>query len=216
MCYFTSRGVSTGDIVMRQKSETLTPKTVQPIVSAESQETALALAASDVLFRMISRYLEILETQVFPKPLQSISHDRKSLKRAEAKLASLTALEALTVIWKESFYVDDNALLLVGMSRTFIEAPMTKHSLSKACCENAGVTDAAKVHSVQSDINRIYSAAELFGLVVRKEKMGNRVPIEGTELLNDIMHCFHGGNALQIHELYQETGPDLNNSGDLA
>ncbi len=201
---------------MRQENEALGAETAHKIVSAQSQETALALASSDVLFRMIRPYLFLLDTDIFPHPISKISEDRKTIKAAKSKLASLAALEALTVVWKESQFVDDDALLIAGMTRSFIEIPLTKHSLSKACCDNAGVTDPAKVHSAQSDINRIFKAAELFGLIARKDKIGNRVPIEGTELLNKLMHEFHGRNALQIHELYRETCPEFGTPGDAA
>ncbi len=153
----------------------------------EDIDAALALNAANLSFKLIEQYQIHLNELVFSVPRDTIELDNKDYQKASTKLRSEFSRQALTLLWKESKFVSNEALTKCGFEKIFKEGDINKNSLATAYCRAAGIVDLDKHNAIKTDIQRLSWAAEAFGLISQSNSEGQSKPLEGTQLLNKLM-----------------------------
>lgn len=180
-----------------------------------TEKVALALMAADVQYRLDSNYLAALQEVVFRDENIAPGIDRKEQLTAQNKLATTEARNALTLIWRSSDSVTEEALSLAGYSRGKIHNNLNAHALAKEFCAIGGVSDLGALTRIQQDITRIIRAALAYRLIEYADDKStkNKKPFKGTELLHVFLRKAYLGNAHIIQKLLAKPEVQLRTSG---
>lgn len=162
---------------------------------AHFDRTADFLRASAILMDMIANYGEQLEATIFC-PSNSCPN-AKLFRKHRRTLKSIDAFRVLAVIWKESEFVTEAALVNAGLVRDYQERQLTAYSLAQDFSEAP-----QQVARLNSRIRTIGIAAAAYQLVDRNGVPlvdgdgvnGNKVILRGTRRLHKFMSEFNAKN----------------------
>jgi hypothetical protein len=121
---------------------------------------------------------ELLEELVFAQ-LQTNKQPESSYKRL---LLTTTAHKIIKVFWKESSFISDSELAIMGMTRNFPANNITQHGLAVLLSE-----EPSDVSGLNTKIRSVTIAAAAFGLIERKPQSARRLSLCGTSLLHEFM-----------------------------
>jgi len=174
-----------------------------------------SLVAAMGLFEMSHSYQQSLNSLIFFGGSQRPDLDLKDSIKAQNKIRSEFARELLTLIWKESDFVPEEACVRVGFTKNFVDSELSKNGLAKAFCEVSDISDLDKFNAIRTDIGRVAWAAEAYGLISQKSVSGNSTPIYATEKLHELMIDFHGKNMQIANRLVLGADAALVEEGNL-
>lgn len=169
-------------------------------VDLTPEKVRLAILAADIHFRMDSTYVAELERIVFHDYNLTKPIDAKELLSIENKLATKSARDTLTYIWRNSENVPGSDLEALGYGQRIPEAELTSRSLSKEFFRLEKNEDPDAFSAIERDISRIIKAALAYGLIEYIENPPNRNsrPIKGTPLLHRLITSVNLSNAQLI------------------
>lgn len=157
-----------------------------PVLQADHVEVLSALENHRQLITAVSTYNEMLNRHVFPHILPG--HDRKQQLSYKKLLEQFDTYEILFLIWKESSFVSEEALIQAAMGKSYTQNEMSVHRIG------VDVSDCSQdVSKNVSWIRSIVIAAEAFNLVKRIEISKTKVSISATSVLHNFMKEF--GNS---------------------
>jgi hypothetical protein len=162
-----------------------------PIVRAD--QTALFLRGQGVFLQMIANYEDHLEEAIFRRE-QPDGDDRKLLLKYRRVLRSIDSLKTFLIIWKESEFVDDQALAQAGLCRTYQGRDLTAYSLATDFAGNSPKL----VAKLNSRIRMIALAAAAHQLVDRAGVHSTKVILKGTPVLHEFMSSLSAKNILAM------------------
>lgn len=152
--------------------------------SAERLGPTLAIHAAMASLSAI--YEEVLEILVFGS-VEDPARDTKEVLSYRRTLKDSEAQAILTIIWRESDFVDKQSLEEVGLKKTFDDRDVTVYGLAVMLASSP-----LNLAKINSRIRSICMAAEYFGLIERERTASTRSPIRGTEKLHILMLAIAG------------------------
>lgn len=156
-----------------------------PRLSASGLGPELEIHAA--LAELSAIYEEVLEDFVFKTGVESPASKKKEELKYRRTLKDAEGQAILTIIWKESDFVDKQSLDEVGFNKTFDDRALTVYGLATKLASSP--MDLARVNS---RIRSICMAAEYFGLIERERKTLTHGLVRGTEKLHILMLVIAG------------------------
>jgi hypothetical protein len=124
-----------------------------------------------------------LERVVFSGPVRGQSEkDRKLRQKYQRALKTRDAYTILALVWKESSFVTGEMLTQSGISRAFVQRPLTVYGL--ACDLAEREADRSKINS---RVRTIVLAADAYHLIDFDCIHATEKPLRATKALNDLM-----------------------------
>lgn len=174
---------------MQELSSAPLPEESRSIRRAD--RTALVLKVHAVQLDMLANYEHQLLSTVFVRTPTDC--DAKLSKKYRRTLLSSDAFKVLSIIWKESSFVTDEALAEAGLTRAYKANELTAHRLAADLTE-----DTHEVAKFNSRIRTIGMAAASYELTDRALVHSTRVILKGTDILHQFMTDLSAKNILAM------------------
>jgi hypothetical protein len=134
---------------------------------------------------------------IFSNPRPDQRHNRKQLLKYQKVLYDTDAHSILSVIWRESSFISDEVLALTNLERSFPSEKLNSWNMATKLARSK-----EELARRNSRIRLIGLAGQAYGLVERKDGVqGNKVILEGTQLLHEFMLKLAEQQAAQLIEL---------------
>jgi hypothetical protein len=150
------------------------PEPVSWPISAFANSDLLCLRFHSAQLKILANYEALLQATIFGNPTKGV--DEKALKKHRRILKTISAYQILALLWKESNFVDQQTLALLGMRKLY-EKGLTAHHLAADLAESG-----SEVATLNSRIRNIGIAASCFDLIERVSLTSTNVPLKGTAL----------------------------------
>jgi hypothetical protein len=121
---------------------------------------------------------ELLEELIFRK----LDMSRQPMSSYRRLLLTSSAHKILKVVWKESSFVSDSELTIMGIARNFSDGEITQHHLAVVLSE-----EPSDVSALNTKVRNVGIAAYAVGMIDRREQGPKKVLLSGTDLLHEFM-----------------------------
>lgn len=160
---------------------------------------AISFSTDDLLRKSITTFRDNLSSELGSLLLSTCGEEllselisKKTFSNSDSPrkiLLQPLAHDVMSLLWRESPYIDVRALEISGYSKVFAsdENQLTRFSLANEICGSQADLDVRDMNRLKRTIDRICDALEVFELLDRTEVRPNFKPIQGTERLHSIM-----------------------------
>lgn len=188
-CFVTRAGVGMSTTSLGQNGS---PRPNLPLTTSTPTQLALDILGAEE--NIDACRIELLERLVFPR----VSTCQKPFHSHRKILCRYTAHKVLKIIWKESSFISNTDLMMLGINKVFNSNGITVHGLA---VKFAG-QQPSLVSKLNSQIRTIVLASESFDLVKRQNS--TKQSILATDLLNEFMI-----ELARAQQKYIKTGTSL-------
>ena len=183
----------------------------------EVKHTAVLLLTANVALELQQIYQTVLEQMIDSEDLRYSGRDKKEEKKFAKKLKQESSQFVLTVIWKESDFVDEKARSLAGVEKSFQSGQLSVNALAKeyvaAINSPSDLNQYDRFNAFRGEITTIVNAAQAYGLIDRNNINQTEKPIVATDKLHDFMCTVYERYSHDIRSLLTSSQP-TNPSGE--